>query len=221
VRAGPVGRDNVLGQLRRVVDQAMAGRGDLLLLAGEAGIGKTTLLSELSHYAQSRGARVAWGWGWPGEGAPGYWPWVQVLRSLGLDTPLSAAVGSPPVGGSPVVGNTVDAAPASARFQLFDEVTSALLAESRIQPLLVLLDDLQWADQPSQLLLDFLARRLPAGAAAVMGAYRDVDPAPGPARPTWPGVTRWHRIKRPGDWRTPRSACTRSGAACGGRPTRS
>jgi hypothetical protein len=39
----------------------------------------------LSHYAQSRGARVAWGWGWPGEGAPGYWPWVQVLRSLGLD----------------------------------------------------------------------------------------------------------------------------------------
>ena len=56
-----------------------------------------------------------------------------------------------------------------------------LLAESRIQPLLVLLDDLQWADQPSQLLLDFLARRLPAGAAAVVGAYRDVDPAPGPA----------------------------------------
>jgi predicted ATPase len=181
VRAGPVGRDDVLGQLRRVVDQAMAGRGDLLLLAGEAGIGKTTLLSELSHYAQSRGARVAWGWGWPGEGAPGYWPWVQVLRSLGLDTPLSAAVGSPPVGGSPVGGSPVDAAPASARFQLFDEVTSALLAESRIQPLLVLLDDLQWADQPSQLLLDFLARRLPAGAAAVVGAYRDVDPAPGPA----------------------------------------
>lgn len=60
-------------------------------------------------------------------------------------------------------------------------MTSQLLAESRIQPLLVLLDDLQWADQPSQLLLDFPARRLPAGAAAVVGAYRDVDPAPGPA----------------------------------------
>ena len=44
-----------------------------------------------------------------------------------------------------------------------------------------MLDDLQWADQPSQLLLDFLARRLPAGAAAVLGGYRDVDPAPGPA----------------------------------------
>ncbi len=45
----------------------------------------------------------------------------------------------------------------------------------------MLLDDLQWADQPSQLLLDFLARRLPSGAAAVVGAYRDVDPVPGPA----------------------------------------
>jgi tetratricopeptide (TPR) repeat protein len=171
VRAFPVGRDDVLSQLRCAVDQAMAGRGQLLLMAGEAGIGKTTLLAEASRYAESLGARVAWGWGWPGEGAPGYWPWVQVMRALGLETALSATGGQP----------DVDAAPASARFQLFDEVTSVLLAESRIQPLVVLLDDLQWADQPSQLLLDFLARRLPAGAAAVVGAYRDVDPAPGPA----------------------------------------
>ena len=59
-------------------------------------------------------------------------------------------------------------------------MTSLLLAESRIQPLLLLLDDLQWADQPSQLLLDFLARRLPAGAVAVVGGYRDTEPAPGP-----------------------------------------
>ena len=81
----------MLDQLRRTVDRALAGRGHLLLLAGEAGIGKTTLLTELSHYAAARGARVAWGWGWPGEGAPGYWPWVQVMRALGLDTPLSAA----------------------------------------------------------------------------------------------------------------------------------
>ena len=176
MRAGLVGRDDVLGQLRRAVDQAMAGRGHLLLLAGEAGIGKTTLLTEASRYAESRGARIAWGWGWPGEGAPGYWPWVQVMRALGLDTALSATVLSPTEGPP-----DVDAAPASARFQLFDDVTSQLLAESRIQPLLVLLDDLQWADQPSQLLLDFLARRLPAGAAAVVGAYRDVVPAPGPA----------------------------------------
>ena len=169
--AGPVGRDDVLAELRRVVDEAVAGRGQIVLLAGEAGIGKTTMLTAAADFAESRGTRVAWGWGWPGEGAPGYWPWVQVMRALGLDIPWPAQES----------GHAVRDAPASERFRLFDEVTSLLLAESRIQPLLVLLDDLQWADQPSQLLLDFLARRLPAGAVAVVGSYRDTEPAPGPA----------------------------------------
>jgi hypothetical protein len=168
---GPAGRDDVLGELRRVVDEAAAGRGHLLLLAGEAGIGKTTMLTAAAGHADSRGVRVAWGWGWPGEGAPGYWPWVQVMRMLGLDIPWPASQG----------GQAARDAPASERFRLFDEVTSLLLAESRIQPLLLLLDDLQWADQPSQLLLDFLARRLPAGAVAVVGSYRDTEPVPGPA----------------------------------------
>ena len=176
--AGPVGRDDVLAELRRVVDEAVAGRGHLLLLAGEAGIGKTTMLTAAAGFAESRGTRVAWGWGWPGEGAPGYWPWVQVMRMLGLDIPWPAQDS----------GQPVRDAPASERFRLFDEVTSLLLAESRIQPLLLLLDDLQWADQPSQLLLDFLARRLPAGAVAVVGSYRDTEPAPAVRR--WP---RWRR----------------------------
>ena len=170
-KAGPVGRDDVLTELRHVVDEAVAGRGHLLLLTGEAGIGKTTMLTAAAGYAESRGARVAWGWGWAGEGVPGYWPWVQVMRMFGLDIPW------------PGEGTRLGAedAPASDRFRLFDEVTSLLLAESRIQPMLVLLDDLQWADQPTQLLLDFLARRLPAGALAVVGSYRGVDPPPGPA----------------------------------------
>jgi AAA ATPase domain len=154
--AGPVGRGDVLTELRRVVDEAVAGRGRLLLLAGEGGIGKTTMLTAAASYAGSRGVRVAWGWGWPGEGAPGYWPWVQVMRMLGLGIPW------PGQGAR----SAAEDAPASDRFRLFDEVTSLLLAESRIQPLLVLLDDLHWADQPSQLLLDFLTRRLPAGAVA-------------------------------------------------------
>jgi len=168
--AGPVGRDDVLAQLRGVVDGAVTGPGRLLLLAGEAGIGKTTMLTAAARYAESRGVRAAWGWGYPDAGAPAYWPWVQVMRTLGLDMPWPSHADSAALAD----------APAADRFQLFDDVTSALLAESRIQPLLVLLDDLQWADPPSQLLLDFLARRLPAGAAAVVGSYRDVDPAPGP-----------------------------------------
>src|SRR5512132_185815 len=129
--AAPVGRDDVLGRLRRAVDGA------------EAGIGKTTLLREAARYAEGTGAHAAWGWGWPGGGAPGYWPWIQVLRALGLDDQLSRGSG----------GTAAAEAPASARFQLFDEVTSLLLAESRIQPVVVLLDDLHAADEPSLLLL--------------------------------------------------------------------
>jgi hypothetical protein len=62
-KAGPVGRDDVLAELRRVVDEAVAGRGHLLLLAGEARIGKTTMLTAAAGFAESRGVRVAWGWG--------------------------------------------------------------------------------------------------------------------------------------------------------------
>ena len=164
----PVGRDDLLGRLRGAVDGAVAGRGLIVLLTGEAGIGKTTLLKEAARYAEGTGARPAWGSGWPGAGAPGYWPWIQVLRALGLDDQLSREAGATAAGD----------APASARFQLFDEVTSLLLAESRIQPVVVLLDDLHAADEPSVLLLDFLVRRLPAGALSVIGTYRGPDPGP-------------------------------------------
>jgi predicted ATPase len=91
-----------------------------------------------------------------------------VLRALGLDARLSRDV----------LGTAAEDAPASARFQLFDEVTSLLLAESRIQPVVVFLDDLHAADEPSLLLLDFLVRRLPAGAMSVIGSYRGPDPGP-------------------------------------------
>jgi eukaryotic-like serine/threonine-protein kinase len=73
-----VGRDDILARVWRAVDEAIAGNGRVVLLTGEAGIGKTTMLAEAARYAEDRGARVAWGWGWPGEGAPGYWPWIQV-----------------------------------------------------------------------------------------------------------------------------------------------
>jgi hypothetical protein len=164
----PVGRDDLLGRLRRAVDGAVAGRGVIVLLTGDAGIGKTTLLREAARYAEGTGARPAWGSGWPGGGAPGYWPWIQVLRALGLDDQLSGEAGA----------TAAADAPASARFQLFDEVTSLLLAESRIQPVVLFLDDLHAADEPSLLLLDFLVRRLPAGAISVIGTYRGPDPGP-------------------------------------------
>src|SRR6516164_6527691 len=92
--AAIVGRDEVLARLRRAVDEAVAGRGLTVLLTGEAGIGKTALLRAAARYAEGTGARPAWGSGWPGGGAPGYWPWIQVLRALGLDDQLSREAGA-------------------------------------------------------------------------------------------------------------------------------
>jgi len=173
---GPVGRDDVLAQLRFAAEEAVTGRGELILLTGEAGIGKTTMLSEAARYAETRGIRVAWGFCGPDDSAPAYWPWAQVARELCPEAWAQAQSG---------LGHDVlpepDAQAVAARFRLFDLVTAALLAESRIQPDLILLDDLQWADEASLLFLDFFIRRLRAGSAAVIGAYRDVSPAPGAA----------------------------------------
>ncbi len=163
----PVGRQDVLARLHRDVDDALARHGQLVLVAGEAGIGKTTMLTAAAAYAEGRGARVAWGSGGPGSGgpgavAPGYWPWLQVLRTFGRDLPVRAT----------------GAAPAFGRFALAEQVASLLLAEARSRPVAVLLDDLQWADESSLMLLDFLGRRLPAAAMTVIGAYRDEDLGP-------------------------------------------
>jgi tetratricopeptide (TPR) repeat protein len=174
--AGPVGRDDVLAQLRFAAEEAVTGRGELILLTGEAGIGKTTMLSEAARYAETRGIRVAWGFCGPDDSAPAYWPWAQVAREL-----CPAAWEQAQSGLGHDVLPEPDAQAVAARFRLFDLVTAALLAESRIQPDLILLDDLQWADEASLLFLDFFIRRLRAGSAAVIGAYRDVSPAPGAA----------------------------------------
>ncbi|MGD9529645.1 MAG: ATP-binding protein, partial [Pseudonocardia sp.] len=76
-----VGREPVLAAARPLAESVLAGSGRLLLLAGEAGIGKTALLHELARAVP--GARVLWGTCWAGGGAPAYWPWTQVLRGLG------------------------------------------------------------------------------------------------------------------------------------------
>ncbi|HEV8222578.1 MAG TPA: AAA family ATPase [Streptosporangiaceae bacterium] len=171
-----MGRDDVLAQLRFAAEEAVTGRGELILLTGEAGIGKTTMLSEAARYAETRGMRVAWGFCGPDDTAPAYWPWAQIARELCPEAWEQAQSGL-----AHDVLPEPDAQAVAARFRLFDLVTSALLAESRIQPDLILLDDLQWADEASLLLLEFFLRRLRAGSVAVIGAYRDVSPAPGAA----------------------------------------
>src|SRR5215467_16065079 len=80
-----VGRRLITGTLRSAVDAATAGAGGVVLLTGEAGMGKTALASEAVAYAKARGALAVWGTCWDGDGAPGFWPWIQVMRGLAGD----------------------------------------------------------------------------------------------------------------------------------------
>jgi hypothetical protein len=135
VGAGLVGREDVLAQFRRAVEEAAKGRAGLVLLTGEGGIGKSAVVTAVADAAAGQGARVAWGWGWQGEGTPPYWPWVQVFRSLLADpgelgrlaATRSLARLMPERGADPGLG-AGDELDAAARFRLLDELTTVLMA---------------------------------------------------------------------------------------------
>lgn len=183
-----VGREEVLGELRAALDDARAGRGRLVLLVGDPGIGKTRTAEALAREAHAEGVRVLVGRCHEGEGAPAFWPWVQILRSTLLDRPPEAlrealGPGTADVAAlvpelrerlpdlEPVPGTT----PEQERFRFFDAVLRLLTRESREAPTLVLLDDLHWADRPSLLLLLFLIRQLGDAPLLVVGAYREIE----------------------------------------------
>ena len=77
-----LGREREMAALRAALASASRGRGRLVLLSGEAGIGKTRLADAFAVEARDHGARVAWGRCWEAGGAPVYWPWLQAVRSL-------------------------------------------------------------------------------------------------------------------------------------------
>jgi eukaryotic-like serine/threonine-protein kinase len=182
-----VGREQELEQLRTAVDTALGGRGSLQLLVGEPGIGKTRAAEELATYARVSGARVYWGRCREDEGAPAYWPWVQAIRGYARDADPVALAWQLGAGAAevaqliPEIAEKLDIEPAKrsdseeARFRLFDSVTSLLLAAARDRPIVIVLDDLHWADEPSLLLLRFAARELGTSGLLILGTYRDVE----------------------------------------------
>jgi chloramphenicol 3-O-phosphotransferase len=77
-----LGREREMGMLLDALEAARSGKGRLVLIAGEAGIGKTRLADALASEDRGRGARVLWGRCWESGGAPAYWPWLSPERCL-------------------------------------------------------------------------------------------------------------------------------------------
>ncbi|MDQ8707605.1 AAA family ATPase [Streptomyces sp. LHD-70] len=182
--AALIGRDHPAAVLRAEVDRAVHSHGGLVLVTGEPGIGKTTLVTQAAHEARDRGALVLTGACWASDSAPGYWPWVQVVRALRRavgEERFAAAqetVGSETswrlgalLGESPVPG----ADDPTAAFHLYDAVTTALVTVSQDQPVVVVLDDLHWADTASLKLLEFAAGHAWFERLLLIGTYRDAE----------------------------------------------
>ena len=75
-----VGRQAEMGQLKAALEDALGGKGRMVTLVGEPGIGKTRTSQELATYANLRGCQVLWGRCYEEQGVPPYWPWVQAIR---------------------------------------------------------------------------------------------------------------------------------------------
>src|SRR5436305_7028170 len=160
-----VGRSGEIAELEAALEQATAGRGSLVILTGEPGIGKTRLLDELALRAEPAGCDVLVGRCWEEGGAPAYWPWIQVVRSAGGEFERL----------SPLQSDGAAPDPDSRRFRLFDAATRFLTQRAVVRPQLVLLDNLHAADKPSLLLLRFLSESVASQRVLVVASYRPTD----------------------------------------------
>jgi class 3 adenylate cyclase len=183
-----VGREGERDELRKALDEVVAGYARVAVVTGDAGIGKSRLASEVAAYASLRGAQVLWGRCYEGEGSPTYWPWVQVMRAYAQTREPDALASELGSGASdvaqvvselrtrlPHLPEPPELDPEHARFRLFDSITSFLRNAASTRPLAIFLEDMHLADKPSLLLLSFLARELGSTRILLVCTYRDAE----------------------------------------------
>ncbi len=183
-----VGRAELLGDLEAALRAASQGRGGLALLSGEPGIGKSRAVEKFAALAREEAAVAHLGRCPEAEGAPAFWPWVQLLRA-------HAAACQPSRLRELLAGGAHDLAqiapeihpdhsdsaapsiiePGPTRFRLFDSMSRFWQRASEREPIVLILDDLHRADDPTWLLLHFIAGELGSSRILVVGTYREVE----------------------------------------------
>ncbi|WP_415894091.1 helix-turn-helix transcriptional regulator [Neptuniibacter sp. PT8_73] len=182
-----VGREKELNSITQAINDASSGRGRIVLLSGEAGIGKTSTAEIAIELSTSSGFKAYSCYCHEAAGAPPFWPWIQLLRSW-LDNCSVEEIEALPVES---IGPIAELLPEllsklakqpseeiytndeAARFKLFDSVTNLWLSSSQSQPLMLVFDDLQWADASSLKLLEFFAREVEKRAVLLVVTFRE------------------------------------------------
>ena len=195
-----VGRSTEIATIGEALSGLTTGHGSTLLMAGEPGIGKSTLARHAANLAAEQSMTVCWGFCWEAGGAPAYWPWTQSLRALlakhevpqALLTNLGQLL--PETGidtGQPSLQ------PDQARFLLLESVRQLLDAVSRKGPFVIILEDLHAADTDSLHLLQYVARHIATMPVLLIGTYRELEARHSPAmEPLW-RTARDSRVLKP------------------------
>ncbi|HTU96553.1 MAG TPA: protein kinase [Solirubrobacteraceae bacterium] len=185
-----VGRLLESEDLVSLLDDATAGMGGVATLSGEAGIGKTTLARQLSTLAEQRGIPALWGVGASAEAARPYWHWIQVVRAIAArreGPEVFQALG--PVGAwlDAIVpdlelgGGSAPSPPPSqigaeeGRFHLYDALLRLLEIAAERSGLLIVLDDLHFADEASLLALSYISRAVGDKRILIVCTHRDLE----------------------------------------------
>ena len=188
-----VGRERELEALDRLLTNALSGCGAIAALTGDPGIGKTRTAEMIAERAVARGLGVLWGRCNEEPGAPPYWPWQQLVSawvqlhedaargrtSNGLATVLPEF--GPEFREQPIdsAGDRSASIPATesvqARFRLFDATSKFWQRATKERPLLLVIDNVHWADASSLRLLEFLAPDFGSCRLVLLLTYRDIE----------------------------------------------
>lgn len=183
-----VGRTEELRALRKMLPGSSGRSGRFVAIAGEPGIGKTRLMTEIARIATAEGKRVLWSQMVEDFAAPPFFCWTLVLRDYVQqfdDDVIRADIGS----GAPDIADIlpelchrfgievdpIGLSRSGGHYALFDAVTRHLLTVARRDPLIVLLDNLHSADRSSLMLLEYLCQQIAGSPILVIGAYRHAD----------------------------------------------